>query len=103
MRRKMAKKRFLLITLHNGACFDLILMNIVMSVMNDHQETKELRDMHVGSLIVRMTSHEREEEKKSFMDVGLDYYYQKPLTINAVRDLLEKIKGNAYVYQNYVV
>ncbi|KAK6793895.1 hypothetical protein RDI58_007348 [Solanum bulbocastanum] len=92
----MAKKRFLLITIHNGACFDLILMDIDMLVMNGHQVTEELRDMHVGNLIVRMNSHEKEEEKKSFMDVGLDYYYyHKLLTINVVRDLLEKIKGNA--------
>ncbi|KAG5615525.1 hypothetical protein H5410_015349 [Solanum commersonii] len=50
--------------------------------------TKELQDIHVGSLIVRMNSHEKEEEKKSFMDLGLAYYYQKPLTIDAVCDLL---------------
>jgi len=58
------------------------------------QATKELRDMHVDSLIVEMTSRKKEEEEKSFMDVGLDYYYQKPLTIDAVRDFVEKINGN---------
>jgi len=59
------------------------------------QATKELRDMHVDSLIVEMTSRKKEEEEKSFMDVGLDYYYQKPLTIDVVHDLVEKINGNA--------
>ncbi|WMV19578.1 hypothetical protein MTR67_012963, partial [Solanum verrucosum] len=57
--------------------------------------TKELRDMHVDSLIMGMTSREKEEEEKSFVDVGLDYYYQKPLTIDVVHDLVEKINGNA--------
>ncbi|KAG5615641.1 hypothetical protein H5410_015465 [Solanum commersonii] len=38
---------------HNGACFDLIMMDLDMSA------TKELRDMHVDSLIVGMTSHKK--------------------------------------------
>ncbi|KAK4734277.1 hypothetical protein R3W88_008538 [Solanum pinnatisectum] len=65
---------------HSGACFDLILMDLYMPVINGRQTTKKLRDMHVCSLIVGMTSQEKEEEKESFMDAGLDYYYQKPLT-----------------------
>uniref|UniRef100_M1DUU1 Uncharacterized protein n=1 Tax=Solanum tuberosum TaxID=4113 RepID=M1DUU1_SOLTU len=72
----MAKKRFLLITIHNGVCFDLILMDIDMSVMKGRQLDSE-NDFH-----------EKEEEKKSFMDLGLAYYYQKLLTIDAVRELL---------------
>ncbi|KAH0689162.1 two-component response regulator ARR22-like [Solanum tuberosum] len=80
---------------HNCACFDMIMMDLDMPVMNSRQATKELRDMHVDSLIVEMTSRKKEEEEKSFMDVGLDYYYQKPLTIDVVRDLVEKIKENA--------
>uniref|UniRef100_M1DE06 Extra response regulator n=1 Tax=Solanum tuberosum TaxID=4113 RepID=M1DE06_SOLTU len=80
---------------HIGACFDLIMMDLDMSVMNGRQETMELRDMHVDSLIVGMTSREKEEEEKLFVDVGLDYYYQKPLTIDVVHDLVEKINGNA--------
>ncbi|KAH0663931.1 hypothetical protein KY290_030432 [Solanum tuberosum] len=79
---------------HSDACFDLIMMDLHMSVMNARQATKELRDMHVDSLIVGMTSRKTEEEEKSFMNTGLDYYYQKPLTIYVVRDLVEKINGN---------
>ncbi|KAK4734280.1 hypothetical protein R3W88_008541 [Solanum pinnatisectum] len=71
---------------HNGACFDRIMMDLDMSVMNAH--------MHVDSLIVGMTSRKKEEEEKSFMNAGLDYYYQKPLTIDVVRDLVEKINRN---------
>lgn len=45
-----------------------------------------------------MTSREKEEEEKLFMNVGLDYYYyyyyQKPLTIGVVCDHDEKINGN---------
>ncbi|KAK4734264.1 hypothetical protein R3W88_008525 [Solanum pinnatisectum] len=80
---------------HSGACFDLILMDLYMPVMNGRQTTEELRDMHVCSLIVGMTSQEKEEGKKSFMDAGLDYYYQKPLINDEIRNLVEKIKGNA--------
>ncbi|KAK4733930.1 hypothetical protein R3W88_008191 [Solanum pinnatisectum] len=81
---------------HNGSCFDLIMMDLDMqNIFYIIQATKELRDMHVDRLIVGMTSREKGEEEKSFMDVGLDYYYQKPLTIDVVRDLVEKIKENA--------
>lgn len=60
------------------------------------QATKELRDMHVCSLIAGVTVHEKEDdEKKSLIDAGLDCYYQKPITVEAVRHLVEKIKGNA--------
>ncbi|WMV20071.1 hypothetical protein MTR67_013456 [Solanum verrucosum] len=48
-------------------------MDLDMSVMNGRQATKELRDMHVDSLIVGMTSCEKEEEEKLFMNAGLDY------------------------------
>ncbi|XP_060181765.1 two-component response regulator 24-like [Lycium barbarum] len=78
----------------SGECFDLILMDLDMPVMDGRQATKELRDMHVVSLIAGVTSL-GEAEKKSFMDAGLDYYYQKPLTIDAVRYLVEKIKNDA--------
>ncbi|KAJ8552846.1 hypothetical protein K7X08_020239 [Anisodus acutangulus] len=78
----------------SGACFDLILMDLDMPVMNGRQATKELRDMHVCSLIAGVTSL-GEAEKKSFMDAGLDYYYQKPLAIDVVRNLVEKIKDDA--------
>ncbi|KAK4733998.1 hypothetical protein R3W88_008259 [Solanum pinnatisectum] len=78
---------------HNGACFDLIMMNLDMLVMNGRQVC--FYKSHVDSLIVRMTSREKEEEEKSFLDAGIDYYYPKPLTIDVVRDLVEKINGNA--------
>ncbi|KAG5615917.1 hypothetical protein H5410_015741 [Solanum commersonii] len=54
---------------HNGACFDLIMMDF-------------------DILIMGMTSREKEEEEKSFVDAGFDYYYQKLLTIDVVRDLV---------------
>ncbi|MCE5165662.1 hypothetical protein HAX54_011419 [Datura stramonium] len=78
----------------SGAYFDLILMDLDMPVMNGRQATKELRDMHVCSLIAGVTSL-GDEENKSFIDAGLDYYYQKPLTVDAVRNLVDKIKGSS--------
>ncbi|KAG5616523.1 hypothetical protein H5410_016347 [Solanum commersonii] len=79
---------------HSDACFDMIMMDLHMLVMNARQATKELQDMHVDILIMGMTSRKKEEEEKSFMNAGLDYYYQKSITIDVVRDLVEKINGN---------
>lgn len=50
--------------------------------------------MDVVSLIVGVTST-GEEEKETFMNAGLDYYYQKPLTVDVVRLLVEKFKDDA--------
>ncbi|XP_060194081.1 two-component response regulator 24-like isoform X1 [Lycium barbarum] len=79
----------------SGAYFDLILMDLDMPVVNARQTIKELRDMNVRSLIVGLTFLEEEEEKKPFMDAGLNYCYPKPLPFDVVRDLVEKIKEDA--------
>ncbi|XP_059295047.1 two-component response regulator 24-like [Lycium barbarum] len=78
----------------SGACFDLILMDLDMRVVNARQTIKELRDMHVRSVIAGLTFR-GEEEMKPFMDAGLDYYYPKPLPFDVVRHLVEKIKEDA--------
>ncbi|XP_060215711.1 two-component response regulator 24-like [Lycium barbarum] len=78
----------------SGACFDLIMMDLDMSVVNARQTIMELRDMNVRSKIVGLTFF-GEEKKKPFMNVGLDYCYPKPLPFDVVRDLVEKIKEDA--------
>ncbi|KAK4361392.1 hypothetical protein RND71_020344 [Anisodus tanguticus] len=78
----------------SGACFDMILIDLDLHVINVRQTIKELRDMQVYGLIVGVTFL-GEEEMKPFMDAGLDYYYPMPLTIDAVHHLVEKIKENA--------
>lgn len=66
------------------------------------QATNKICDMH-NSFTVGMTSRVKEEEEKPFMNDVLDYYYQKPLTIDVVCDLVEKINRNGYSCQKYLV
>lgn len=70
--------------------FDLIQLTKLLEIFSIMQATKELRDMHVCSLIAGVTIVEKEEEKKSFMDAGLDYIYQNPLTSDALHNLIER-------------
>ncbi|KAK4358499.1 hypothetical protein RND71_020728 [Anisodus tanguticus] len=73
--------------------FDLILMS---SVMDGIQATKKLPSMGITTMIVGMTTlYDKEEFRKEFMEAGLDECYKKPLTMEIIQSLIEKISNNA--------
>ncbi|XP_022719780.1 two-component response regulator ARR22-like [Durio zibethinus] len=79
---------------HVGANFNLILMDREMPVMNGAEATKELRAMGVNSLIVGVTSCGSPNEKQAFMEAGLDYCFEKPLTPDKITFLLQELNKN---------
>ncbi|TYI69074.1 hypothetical protein E1A91_D08G129300v1 [Gossypium mustelinum] len=76
---------------HLGASFDLVLMDKEMPVMNGVEATKELRAMGVTSMIVGVTSKNGPGEQQAFMEAGLDYCFEKPLTPEIISFLLEEL------------
>ncbi|XP_039040912.1 two-component response regulator 24-like, partial [Hibiscus syriacus] len=74
-----------------GAYFDLILMDKEMPVMNGVEATKALRAMGVSSMIVGLTSRVPPCEMQAFMAAGLDFCFEKPLSINTVAFLLKEL------------
>ncbi|AAF26786.1 Two-component response regulator ARR22 [Arabidopsis thaliana] len=63
------------------ASFDLILMDKEMPERDGVSTTKKLREMKVTSMIVGVTSvADQEEERKAFMEAGLNHCLEKPLT-----------------------
>ncbi|KAE8727936.1 Two-component response regulator ARR22 [Hibiscus syriacus] len=74
-----------------GASFDLILMDKEMPVMNGVEATKELRDMGINSMIVGVTSRGLEIEMQDFMESGLDFCFEKPLTPDMITFLLNEL------------
>ncbi|KAK3441894.1 hypothetical protein EUGRSUZ_B02166 [Eucalyptus grandis] len=76
----------------SGESFDVVLMDWEMPVMNGIEATKELRNMGVDSMIVGVTSHSMDTEKDTFMAAGLDDCYGKPLSIEILKNILQKMK-----------
>ncbi|XP_014495691.1 two-component response regulator ARR22 isoform X2 [Vigna radiata var. radiata] len=78
----------------NGESFDLILMDKDMPVMNGIEATKQLRSMGIRDMIVGVSSSSRGAENvQQFMEAGLDEYYTKPLTVDTLKAILDKIKS----------
>ncbi|KAK8638065.1 hypothetical protein V6N13_136507 [Hibiscus sabdariffa] len=79
---------------HLGASFDLILMERDMPVMDGVEATKVLRAMGVNSMIVGLTAPISRREKRDFMAAGLNYCFEKPLSINMASFLLKELNKN---------
>ncbi|EOY10800.1 hypothetical protein QUC31_009818 [Theobroma cacao] len=76
---------------HFGATFNLILMDKEMPIMDGVEATKELRAMGVNSLIVGVTSRDSQYETQAFMEAGLDFCFEKPLTADKISFILQEL------------
>ncbi|XP_008813032.1 two-component response regulator 24-like [Phoenix dactylifera] len=76
-----------------GKTYDIILMDKDMPQMDGVQATRILREMGVKTKIVGVTSHSTEEEKREFLEAGLDDFFVKPLTSPQLIELLKDV-GN---------
>ncbi|CAH8259278.1 unnamed protein product [Arabidopsis lyrata] len=83
------------VILHRGgASFDLILMDKEMPERDGVSTTKKLREMKVTSMIVGVTSlADQEEERKAFMEAGLNHCLEKPLTKAKILPLINHLLG----------
>ncbi|KAL1212729.1 Two-component response regulator 24 [Cardamine amara subsp. amara] len=76
----------------SGRNYDLILMDMDMPIMNGIQATKRLREMGISCKIAGVTTRADEEEKKEFMDAGLNDFQEKPLTISKLISILQNLE-----------
>ncbi|EOA32535.1 hypothetical protein CARUB_v10015824mg [Capsella rubella] len=78
--------------LDGKASFDLILMDKEMPERDGVSATKKLREMKVTSMIVGVTSlADNEEERKAFMEAGLNHCLAKPLTKDKLLPLINHL------------
>ena len=79
--------------------FDLVLMDVQMPGMDGLQATREIRryeESHGGhQLIVALTAHSSEEDRRLCLDSGMDDYLTKPLQVPLLMDILSKLNEPA--------
>nr|XP_010934661.1 two-component response regulator 24 [Elaeis guineensis] len=85
---KAAVSRFL-----EGKTYDIILMDKDMPQMNGVQAARKLREMGVKAKIAGVTAHSTDEEKREFLEAGIDDFFVKPITRPQLIKLLKEV-GN---------
>lgn len=78
--------------------FDLILMDISMPVMDGRAATRAIRGQSGASqdtMIVALTANAMIEEQSEFMNDGMNSILTKPLSRDALRELLQQISSAA--------
>ncbi|CAI8583205.1 unnamed protein product [Vicia faba] len=78
----------------SGQSFDIIFMDKDMPIMNGIEATKKLRSMGIESMIVGVSSCNREADKQEFIEAGLNDYQVKPLNPDVLRSILDVVKAS---------
>ncbi len=73
----------------------IILMDISMPEMNGHEATIRIRELEAElgrdrTPIIALTAHTLKGDKEKCLEVGMDDYMSKPVSVQNVRDMLEK-------------
>jgi signal transduction histidine kinase/ActR/RegA family two-component response regulator len=73
-------------------CYDVILMDVQMPVMNGYEATKAIRslaDERLSNLpIIAMTANAFDEDRKNALEAGMDDFVTKPFDINVLLKVL---------------
>jgi signal transduction histidine kinase/DNA-binding response OmpR family regulator len=80
--------------------YDLILMDIQMPRMDGLTATTKLLERHQGRprpLIIGMTAHASDDERKEGLAAGMDDYLTKPIQLAKLDDVLRKIQAQKSV------
>jgi len=77
--------------------YDLILMDENMPIMNGIEATQKIRDIEqqehlTPTYIVALTANALEGDKERFILAGMDFYLPKPLDVDKLKEVLNKIK-----------
>jgi PAS domain S-box-containing protein len=77
-------------------CFDLVLMDVQMPLMNGVETTRAIREGRAGQdcsnvPIVAMTAYAMAGDREAFMEAGMDDYLAKPIDIAEVLRVIERL------------
>ena len=69
---------------------DLILMDIIMPGIDGYQATTMIRDRDKQIPIVAMTAKAYSEDREAFLKAGMNDFITKPVTLNQLKETIEK-------------
>ncbi|OCT13519.1 hybrid sensor histidine kinase/response regulator [Paenibacillus pectinilyticus] len=75
--------------------YDIIFMDIQMPWMDGITATKLINDMYTGKkrpCIVAVTAHAIKGDSEKYLSVGMDAYISKPISINAISEIIERFE-----------
>jgi signal transduction histidine kinase/CheY-like chemotaxis protein/HPt (histidine-containing phosphotransfer) domain-containing protein len=70
--------------------FDIVLMDCQMPVMDGYEATAKIREAGKSIPIVAVTASDRASDRQRSLDAGMDYHLAKPITVSALRAVLER-------------
>lgn len=83
--------------------YSLILMDCQMPVMDGYRASQEIRSLEkkrgTYTPIVAMTAHSMEGDRKKCLAIGMDDYISKPVKLEVLRDVLQRILTQNFTSQ----
>lgn len=80
--------------------YDVLLMDIQMPEMDGFEATRRIRlalDPGCQPWIIAMTAHARPEDRQACIDAGMNDFISKPISLQALRDVLEHFQPQQVV------
>ncbi|KAL6241541.1 Histidine kinase osmosensor [Rhinocladiella similis] len=77
-------------SMHSGARFDLVFMDVQMPNLDGIQSTKLIREMGFSAPIVALTAFAEKSNEDECMASGMDYFLAKPIRRPALKQVLKK-------------
>ncbi len=69
--------------------FDLVIMDKEMPVMNGHEAARDIRSRGIDIPILGVTAHEHIDQKKEFVDAGVDEVLTKPVRMKSLKKAIK--------------
>ena len=86
------------VEIYAEGCFDVILMDVQMPILDGFAATAEIRELQRQSgqvtPIIAMTAHAINGDRERCIDAGMDEYLSKPIRAKQLADMLAKVVGS---------
>jgi CheY-like chemotaxis protein len=69
---------------------DLVLMDILMPEMDDHEATRQIRKFNNDVIIIAQTAYALEGDKEKAIAAGCDDYMSKPIKADELKQMIIK-------------